>query len=259
MTQIGKTGVSEKQHLKKVYYTGSDTLKAGYLVCYDRDYGTAANVDLARASYVEKPSATNLKWFAGVVSSKSDGKTGPCDIEIVEPTGAMAKVFTDQNCTLGTTLLTLQAGSYYAGGVGEGPIIGIAYQTVDRSSTAGPVEAQLFGGGVDALAAPLGYIPDPGDGKDIDTSLSGTCALVTAGSETRGLPDPSYPGQIIALYFKTDGGNCVVTADNAVNQAGNTQITFDDAGDYIALIGIEVGSNLRWRVLQSDGVTLATP
>lgn len=164
--QITKLGSSEKQHLKKVYYTGSDTLKGGYNLCYDRDRGTAASVDMARATYVEKPADGNTKNYAGAVSSKSDGKTGPCEIEIIEPTGAMAKIYTEENCTLGITLLTLKSGSYEAGGVGEGPIIAKAYQTVDRSSTSGGVQAQLFGGGVDAgktagTATATGVGPSP--------------------------------------------------------------------------------------------------
>lgn len=147
--QITSLGSSEKQHLKKVYYTGTDTMKGGYLLCYDRDRGTAASVVMARATYVEKPAAGNRNNFAGAVSSKSDGKTGPCEIEIIEPTGALAKIFANESCTLGTTFLTLQAGSYYAGGIGEGPIIAKAYQTLDRSSTAGGVQCHLFGSGVD--------------------------------------------------------------------------------------------------------------
>lgn len=101
-------------------------------------------------------------------------------------------------------------------------------------------------------------IADPGDGNDIDVTRSGTCPLVTAGAETRGLPDPTFAGQHIALGFKTDGGDCVVTAATAINQAGNNTLTFADAGDIWVAVAIDVGGNLLWREIANDGVALST-
>ena len=142
-TQATVLGGSEKQTKKKVFYEGSDALKEGYALCYNRDYGTAAAEDMNRASRVEKPAAGNISWFAGVVSQGYDGVTGPCTVEIIEPTGAMARVFSSASAVIGTTALYVQAGSYVIGSVG-GLRVGTAYQTVDRSSTNGPVQALLF-------------------------------------------------------------------------------------------------------------------
>lgn len=101
-------------------------------------------------------------------------------------------------------------------------------------------------------------IPDPGDGLAIPVTESGYCPLVTAGAETRTLAAPLFPGQVLTLGFKTDGGNCVVTASAGVNQTGNNTLTFADAGDHLKLEAIESGSSLVWRIVANDGVALTT-
>lgn len=102
-------------------------------------------------------------------------------------------------------------------------------------------------------------VADPGNAGAIPVTTGGICPLVTAGAETRTLAAPTYAGQQLALAFKTDGGDCVVTCATGVNMTGNTTLTFDNAGEVIVLIAIEVGSNLRWRVQSNDGVGLTTP
>ncbi|NLX97602.1 MAG: hypothetical protein GXY83_15650 [Rhodopirellula sp.] len=142
MTQV--TYKTEKLSKKRVYYTGSDTLKTGYALCYDRDTGTASESDINRAINVEKPATANLNYFAGVVDAGSAGKTGPCYIDIVQPTGALVECFTDQNCTILVTKLGPQNASYALGAAGAAvPGCAIAMQTVDRSGTNGTVLAQL--------------------------------------------------------------------------------------------------------------------
>ena len=158
MSQV--TYKSEKVSKKRVYYTGSDQLLEGYCLCYDRDYGTAADSDIARAYRVEKPTTANLKYFAGVVSEEDSGKTGPCWITIIEPQpcpGRLVKVYTDQDCTLGSTKLAVKDASYAAGAAGASNVtLATAMQTVDRSGTAGTVLGQLEGASsveVDVAAA----------------------------------------------------------------------------------------------------------
>jgi len=101
-------------------------------------------------------------------------------------------------------------------------------------------------------------IADPGNGQAIPVTDSGHCSLVTTAAQTRTLAAPTNAGQLLALTLKTDGGNCVVTCATGVNQAGNNTLTFDDVGDTILLLGVEVGSNKRWRVLANDGVGVTT-
>ena len=103
-------------------------------------------------------------------------------------------------------------------------------------------------------------IDDPGDAKAIPVSKSGVCAITTttAGGETRTLAVPSKVGDIITLTLDVDGGNCVVTAASAINQAGNNTITMGDAGDTISLIATQVAGVTAWRVLVNDGNALST-
>lgn len=102
-------------------------------------------------------------------------------------------------------------------------------------------------------------ITDPGDAAAIPVTASGYCALVTAaGAETRTLAAPSFIGQELLLYFKTDNGDCVVTCATTINEAGNNTITFANTGDAIKLTAVEEGSNIRWRCAVADGAALAT-
>ena len=57
--------------------------------------------------------------------------------------------------------------------------------------------------------------------------------------------------------MKTDGGDCVITCATTVNQAGNTTITLNDAGDAVLLVGKVNGANKRWSVVSNDGAALA--
>ena len=101
-------------------------------------------------------------------------------------------------------------------------------------------------------------ITDPGNGGAIPVTKSGHVAIVTAGAETRTLAAPSFAGQRLQIYMKTDGGDAVITVATTFNQAGNTTITLNDTGDSIILTAVEQGSNLRWRANGSnDGCTLA--
>lgn len=110
-----------------------------------------------------------------------------------------------------------------------------------------------------ALQAGYTNIVDPGDAGTIYVTNKGYARvpLVSGSSgETRVLADPTAPGVIVQLDFKTDGGgSVVVTPSTAYDQDGNTTFTLDDAGDYIMLVAVEKGSAYVWRPLAYDGVT----
>lgn len=101
-------------------------------------------------------------------------------------------------------------------------------------------------------------IDDPGNAKAIPVDTSGVVAIVTAGAETRTLAAPSFPGQMLEICMKTDGGDCVITCTTTVNMTGNNRITLDDPGECVTLIAKRNGANLRWSVLATDGATLTT-
>lgn len=103
-----------------------------------------------------------------------------------------------------------------------------------------------------------GLIADPGNAAAIPVTRSGYVPIVTAGSETRTLAAPSFVGQELLLYIKTDGGTCVITVASAINQTGNNTITMAEVRDSIHLRAIESGSNKVWDVVVANGADLNT-
>lgn len=101
--------------------------------------------------------------------------------------------------------------------------------------------------------------PDPGDAGDISHGdrLYSHFSLVTSGAETRSLKAPLKAGPVIVLSFDTDGGNCVVTSDVAINEAGNTIMTFADVRETITLRAISAGGSYYWSVVGNNGVALS--
>ncbi len=101
---------------------------------------------------------------------------------------------------------------------------------------------------------------DPGDAGSITATGNWTVVeLVTTGAETRTLKDPVKSGQVIILTLKTDGGNCVVTAETACNTTGNNTITIGDAGDVVVLTSIPNGtSGYKWIITANDTAALST-
>lgn len=120
----------------------------------------------------------------------------------------------------------------------------------------GPTGLTTFNGKI-AAAATAFNIADPGNGGAIPVTTSGVCNLTSAGAETRTLAAPTFEGQMLTLCCNVDGGDNVITVASAYNQAGNTTITLNDAGDTINLIGARIASALRWRLVNNDGCTLA--
>ncbi len=236
MSQVQFEG-TEKVTIKKVRFEGTDTLRAGYALCYNADFGTASEADADRAWRVEKPATGNLDNFAGVVAEKYDGKVGPVNIEILVPTkrGQKIKVWTDASVTVDSTQLYLTAGSF-ALTVSGGLQVAKAMQTVDRSSTNGTALALLTGSPVEAaksgLAGGVGPSPliwndslwneveaDPSKGfrywTDYLDTIDVTTAdgyVITAATSGAIAPDVTEPGGVLLV---DSAGNAVI--DDGVN------------------------------------------
>ncbi len=69
---------------------------------------------------------------------------------------------------------------------------------------------------------------------------------------------PTFVGQLLNVGFKTDGGDCVITAAAGVNQTGNNTLTGADAGDQLLLVAVYLGTALVWRIACNDGWALST-
>ncbi len=100
-------------------------------------------------------------------------------------------------------------------------------------------------------------ITDPGAAGAIPVDRSGQVKMVSAGAEARTIAIPTFVGQRIALIADTVAGTITVTAAQAINQTGNTVMTFAQAADFIELVGATVAGALRWRVAANDGVALS--
>lgn len=163
------------------------------------------------------------------------------------------------NGDVGTSASQLVAGDTYTAGLATKiGAAGVTFENLDANSDVGTGASQVAVGNHVHTYAQSNTIADPGDAGAIAVTGSGSCALVTAGAETRTIAIPSYKGYTVNLYLDTDGGDCVITAASAINQAGNNTITLDDAGDWISLRAISVGGTLAWRVVANDGCTLST-
>ena len=99
-----------------------------------------------------------------------------------------------------------------------------------------------------------------------DPGASGTLRIVgksfvhfpitTAAAEARTLPVPTKAGLVVAVSLRVHGGDLTLTVTSGFEQAGTTDLVFDDAGDCVVLMSFETAAaTYRWRILTTDGVT----
>ena len=99
---------------RRVFFTGSTALVKGQGLCYDRDYGTAADADGRRDKRVELPTTSNNLCFAGVTLSAYDAVSGGQWIEIAEP-GSVVEVAVGVDTVVNSTMMTCAVGTDVAG------------------------------------------------------------------------------------------------------------------------------------------------
>ena len=153
-----------------------------------------------------------------------------------------------------------------AGGLG---LVLAANKNLSGAAGTGAVDLSLLTGtmkpptglftfqGKQAATATANTIADPGNAGAVPVTANGVCALTSAGAETRTLAIPTFMGQELSLICDTYVGNIVVTSAQAINQAGNTIMTFGVVNDCITLLAMTIGGALRWRVIANDGVALS--
>lgn len=273
---------------RRVYYTGSDTLYEGYALCYNFDARdvTGENLTLSQADsltdtparriQVEKPSVNNSFHFAGTVSNKSSGFTGPGFVEINMP-GSVCNIYAAANCdhegssgVQSGQILSFSPGSYlftYAGmpGAGSAVILG----DVDRSSANGLVMAELMtgvsSGGVQTIVS-----TDMSAGGTVSaggsiltakiTNFGVTQVGVTAGATAdityTQTGDGTYIGQqkvyklVNALSsndFAVTISQCVRTISNGIS-TGDVTFDLDGAGETLVCNWIGNG----WQTFQTE-------
>jgi len=85
-----------------------------------------------------------------------------------------------------------------------------------------------------------------------------TFSITTAAAETRTLSQPTKPDCVCKVVLDVDGGDLTLTVTGGYNQAADTSITFDTAGDWVLFHSIEVGTSYYWRVASSEGTTISS-
>ena len=128
-----------RQERRMASFTGTDTLKEGYPLCYNRDSNTGVTVTsqetdkIYRDTQVEKPASGNLDNFAGVVAPEFDGRTGPCEVELIE--AGVCRVWTGAATTINSTDIGIGATYVCIAATNAVPAIAKALVT-DASTTA---------------------------------------------------------------------------------------------------------------------------
>ncbi len=112
-----------------------------------------------------------------------------------------------------------------------------------------------------------GRITDPGASGTITVTMWGEiCPVVTATAEARTLTGPTKPGVLCAVCLDTDDGDLTLTVGPdtgslthyGYNRDLDTDITFQDAGDYVVFYSIKIGTEYVWRILAQEGTDAAT-
>jgi len=106
--------------LDMVWYEGTDAIREGEAVCFNTDYGTAANVDGRRHCHVERPTTGNSKAFAGVAARDYSASSVGQYIEIYVPGSKGVKIALAVDTVIDTGLLTFCVAGKYNVGVSTG-------------------------------------------------------------------------------------------------------------------------------------------
>jgi len=243
-------------HVKKgrvfpefVYFAGTTALVKGQGLCWNWDYGTAADVDYRRDNYVEVPSITNSRHFAGVTARAYTAKSTGQWVEIYGPGSCceIALYGTPAIVAGSNVVIGCQAGGTYAGyftRIGfEGEGSAVPLQTVDASAPevlycqaklqigkpSGLVEVVTLdtdGGAVTLMAGGISYFP--------------ASALDTADA-TFTMADGTAEQQRKKWYIEgdlADAFDLVITVNGIQRDGADTALatlTGDDDGDVAVL------------------------
>jgi hypothetical protein len=99
-------------------------------------------------------------------------------------------------------------------------------------------------------------LDDPGASGTITFDMWGQqCLVVTATAEARTLARPTRAGILASVVLDTDAGDLTLTVTGGYNEAGDTSITFADAGDMVAFLSVKTGTTYQWTVVTQEGTS----
>lgn len=97
--------------------------------------------------------------------------------------------------------------------------------------------------------------PDPGDaGSIVSDRTPQSVGLISAAAETRTLARPTRIGSTMTLFMRSDGGDITVTVTGGYNEAGETTLTFDDAGQFAVFQSFYDGTDYFWRLISHSSI-----
>ena len=105
------------------WYSGTDAIKEGEAFCFNTDYGTATAVDGRRNNFIERPSSSNNRAFAGVAMGDHAASSTGQMIEVAMPGSRGVNIALGADTVINTGYLTFQAG----GGTGAGRFVKQGY------------------------------------------------------------------------------------------------------------------------------------
>ena len=231
---------------------GALTLSGFGGINLQRNGATLADVGVTSATAATLAANISLAGAAGTGGLSLGSMTGDTAL----PTGALSWAgAANKNLLLvGSGTGTVAINNAAAMNIGTS---GTTTLTLGRSGQSTVLAGDVSFSAATRAAATAFTIADPGNAGAIPVTTNGVCALTSAGAETRTLAIPTFMGQRLSIVCDTYVGNIVVTSAQAINQAGNTVMTFGAVRDYIALEAITVGGALRWQVASNDGVALS--
>ncbi len=230
---------------KWVHFSATDTLLKNCVLCYnydqtlDMDGTTVAEGGGCNSRFleVEKPTAANAQFIAGILADGYEGKVGPCDVQIIELVpGQIFPVRTNANCVNGQTVLGVTDDSYVANlanGADDVLPIGVAMETVDRSSTNGVVLIKVI-----ALANAISlFVPtrNIATGDAYGVRFVGDNFFVETGTSSRswlvGISgDKNVAGGNDTAYLRISGNNYAANAETLNFRGLNCNISNRSGG-----------------------------
>jgi len=195
-----------KQIKRTVFFTGSTAIKRGQGLCFDRDYGTAADHDENRDYKVEAPSASNNLNFAGVAAKNYNARTGGQMVEIYEP-GSVCDVLVGVDTVVNTTIMTCSATATDAGRFTLKGFLGRGSAIALQTETDGQVDDGFAGTAAVAVSAGVSTVTLTGIGT---ASSAGDRLVVVGGTATAGVYTIASAPTADTITITGDLGNSTV-------------------------------------------------
>lgn len=139
-----------RRYKRRVFFQGTGALVKGQGVCYNKLWADTGTGELAtdahgyRDKYVNLPSNTLNRWFAGVTVQAYAAKATGQWIEIYEP-GSVCMVSIGRDTTIGTTFLTCSAATADAGRFIDAGFMGRGTAQIIQTKASGNLGQSLDG------------------------------------------------------------------------------------------------------------------